>query len=110
MYPITFDCVTTPGYRKCRIVDPDDYNSVYNNKDNEINLSENEQKISQKHALSINYQDQFIERNANQESQRLIESIIDKMDWGGIPELNKLIKNELKTLRNIFNGINEVEI
>jgi hypothetical protein len=25
MYPVTFDCVNTPGYRKCRINDPDSF-------------------------------------------------------------------------------------
>jgi hypothetical protein len=31
MYPVTFDCVTTPGYRKCRITDPDDFASKNEN-------------------------------------------------------------------------------
>lgn len=25
MYPVTFDCVNTPGYRRCRINDPDEF-------------------------------------------------------------------------------------
>lgn len=25
MYPVTFDCVKTPGYRRCRITDPDEF-------------------------------------------------------------------------------------
>jgi PIN domain nuclease of toxin-antitoxin system len=75
----------------------------------EPHLTEEKNKILEKHSSAINYQDQLNERHANQERIRFFNHALSQIDWYD-EDLANIIKKEFHILTNRYNNINEVEI